>query len=278
MPGTVRATAILADGIAAGDVSGALAELARTALEQCFPELAVLHGVRQDPRWHPEGDVWVHSGLAADQAARLAAEAGLGGWDQATVVLAALVHDFGKAASTQRDGRAWRLARIVLRQDRFRITSHGHAGAGTGPAAVFLDRIGCPPPVTGQVIPLVREHMACIQPPTRHAVARLARRLAPAALEQWAIMCGADHAGRGDPDAPNPATAWLALASSSPPAAPAVRGILTGDHLIAAGMTPGPGFRTILDGAVAAEHDELFTDEEGAIRWLKYRLGQQDQA
>jgi tRNA nucleotidyltransferase (CCA-adding enzyme) len=266
------ATGILTEGIAAGEVGGAVADLARRDLEWCFPELAALHGVRQDPRWHPEGDVWVHSGLAADQAARLAADVGLAGWGRATIVLAALVHDFGKATSTQRDSRAWRLARVVLRQDRFRVTSRGHAEAGTGPAVVFLDRISCPPPVIAQVIPLVREHMACIQPPTRHAVSRLARRLAPATIEQWAMVCGADHAGRGDPDAPNPAAVWLELAGSTLPAPPPVRGILTGDHLIAAGMTPGPGFREILAGALAAEHDGVFTDEEGAARWLRNQL------
>ncbi len=36
-----------------------------------FPELDALRGVPQDPEWHPEGDVWVHTLMVLDVAARL---------------------------------------------------------------------------------------------------------------------------------------------------------------------------------------------------------------
>ena len=31
-----------------------------------YPELAALVGCPQDPEWHPEGDVWVHTGHVMD--------------------------------------------------------------------------------------------------------------------------------------------------------------------------------------------------------------------
>ena len=36
-----------------------------------FPELDALRGVPQDPKWHPEGDVWVHTLMVLDVAAAL---------------------------------------------------------------------------------------------------------------------------------------------------------------------------------------------------------------
>ena len=36
-----------------------------------FPELDALRGVPQDPEWHPEGDVWVHTLMVLDAAAAL---------------------------------------------------------------------------------------------------------------------------------------------------------------------------------------------------------------
>ena len=36
-----------------------------------FPELDALRGVPQDPKWHPEGDVWVHTLMVLDAAAAL---------------------------------------------------------------------------------------------------------------------------------------------------------------------------------------------------------------
>ena len=36
-----------------------------------FPELDALRGVEQDPEWHPEGDVWVHTLMVLDAAASL---------------------------------------------------------------------------------------------------------------------------------------------------------------------------------------------------------------
>jgi tRNA nucleotidyltransferase (CCA-adding enzyme) len=238
-------------------ITTALQVLADTGWEHHFPQIAALHGVEQDPVWHPEGDVHIHSGLAADQAARLSDEAGLVGSDRFVVVAAALAHDFGKVTHTQRTAG--------------RITSRGHAAAGAAPAAAFLRGIGCPEGLIARIVPLVREHMCCTGTPSKPAVRRLARRLTPATITELAIVCGADHAGRGDPYAANPADAWLTAAAGLHVTERPAKGILTGDHLIAAGMQPGPAFRPLLAAALIMQDAGEFTDEDGAIRWLKTR-------
>jgi tRNA nucleotidyltransferase (CCA-adding enzyme) len=276
-------------GVLGTDITAALTVLADTGWEEHFPQIAALHGIRQDRGWHPEGDVWVHSGLAAGQAARLADEAGLAGADRLVVVMAALLHDLGKVTHTQRDGAWWRLLHAATRNPRWRITCHGHAEAGVEPARAFLRAAGCPEALADRVTPLVREHMNCIGRPTKPAVRRLARRLAdgdhdpgghahggppgarrdgPATMTELALVIGADNAGRGNPDAPNPALAWLEVARTLTVTERPPKGLLTGYHLIAAGMPPGPAFKPVLAAALAAQDAGEFDDEAGAVAWL----------
>ena len=40
-------------------------------VDQLFPELKLLVGVPQEPEWHPEGDVDVHTLMVADEARKL---------------------------------------------------------------------------------------------------------------------------------------------------------------------------------------------------------------
>lgn len=244
-------------GTRGDSITAALEVLEETGWERHFPQIAALHGVEQDPEWHPEGDVHVHSGLAGDQAARLAHDAGLTGTDRFVVVMAALCHDFGKVTRTQREGG--------------RIISHGHAEAGVEPARAFLASAGCRADTIARIMPLVREHMCCTGRPTKPAVRRLARRLVPSALAELAIVCGADRAGRGDPSAANPAEAWLEMGRGLSVQERPAKGLLTGDHLIATGMIPGPAFKPVLADALAAQDAGEFEDEAGALRWFADR-------
>ena len=69
-----------------------------------FPELLDLVGCKQDPEWHPEGDVWTHTlhCLDAFASSRIGVE-----WEDLVVGLAVLCHDLGKPSTTYRaeDGR-----------------------------------------------------------------------------------------------------------------------------------------------------------------------------
>jgi tRNA nucleotidyltransferase (CCA-adding enzyme) len=239
-------------------ISAALAVLAESGWLAHFPQLARLAGVPQDPRWHPEGDVLTHSGLAADAAAALADEAGLTGDDRTVVVLCALLHDVGKAEHTQ------------VRADG-RITSYGHAEGGVAPLEELLASIGAPSTVISRIVPVVREHMTATSAggtPSSAAVRRLARRLAPATMTEWSLVCGADHAGRGSGSGPNPTTSWLTVAEAAGVDRRPSKLLLRGDDVIALGHAPGPQYRPVMEAALAAQDEGLFTDHAGAVVWL----------
>ena len=70
-------------------------------LDHWFPELKALIGVPQNPVYHSEGDVWTHTMMVLDEAAKLRHRAANPYW----FMLAAVAHDFGKALCTEeRDG------------------------------------------------------------------------------------------------------------------------------------------------------------------------------
>lgn len=250
-------------------ISKAMQALEDTGWAILYPELSALRGVAQDPAWHPEGDVWVHTAMAADEAAKIADERGLTGVDRAVVVFGALCHDLGKPSTTCVEG--------------WRITSKGHADAGVPLARCFLTSIGAPHGVIARVLPLIREHMAAYgtkdQAPTKPAVRRLARRLAPATMMEWAMVVHADRMGRTSAGR-NGDVAWLWfgtwLSVAQEPARPD-KGLLTGDDLITAGLTPGPGFKLILSAALEAQDNGDFTDHEGALAWLSEELSASQQ-
>jgi len=63
-----------------------------------FPELQALSGCPQEPEWHPEGDVWVHTLQVIDQARRRIDD--LARPQQIAVMLGAVCHDLGKPPTT----------------------------------------------------------------------------------------------------------------------------------------------------------------------------------
>jgi tRNA nucleotidyltransferase (CCA-adding enzyme) len=93
----------------------------------------------------------------------------------------------------------------------------------------------------------------------------------PATLAELALVCAADAKGRGDLHAWSTADAWFEMGRDLKIEERPAKGLLTGDHLIAAGMTPGPAFRPLLGAALAAQDAGEFDDEAGAVRWLDSR-------
>jgi len=90
-----------------------------------FPELRALAGCPQEPEWHPEGDVWVHTLQVVDRARTRIAD--LARAQQLTVMLGAVCHDLGKPLTTAFiEGR---------------IRSMNHEEQGVAPATALLDRL-----------------------------------------------------------------------------------------------------------------------------------------
>jgi len=208
------------------------------ALEKLFPEIQSLIGVPQDPEWHPEGDVFIHTQLAVDRARELIGD--LSYPRQITVMLATLAHDFGKPATTQRiDGR---------------LRSRGHEEGGVAPTENFLSRLNVHTidgyQVRNQVISLVREHLKPGEFYKKRdevgdgAFRRLARRCEPDLLYR---VAKADSLGRNAEWVPrekwygSEAQEWFLqrtkeLEVEQRPPEP----LLLGRHLLELGLEPGP--------------------------------------
>jgi tRNA nucleotidyltransferase (CCA-adding enzyme) len=208
------------------------------AIDQLFPALATLIEVPQDPEWHPEGDVFVHTQLVADRARELIDD--LPYPKQVTVMLAAVAHDFGKPVTTEFiDGR---------------LRSRGHEEAGVEPTEQFLNRLNIHTldgfDVRGQVIALVRDHLKPGEFFKKQeqvgdgAFRRLARKCE---LDLLYRVARADSLGRNAEWVPREqwydaeAQEWFiqrarALAVETLPPAP----ILLGRHLLELGLDPGP--------------------------------------
>ena len=222
-------------------------------VDQLFPELKALVGVVQEPEWHPEGDVDVHTLLVVDEARKLIDD--LEYSKKVTVMLGALCHDLGKPATTKFfDGR-WR--------------AHGHDEAGVGPTESFLDKINIHTldgyDVRYQVIQLVKDHL---KPgmffKTKESIGdgafrRLARKVEPDLLYR---VAKADSLGRNAPWIPKEqhfdaeAQEWfiekvreLDVEEEAP------KPILLGRHLIEFGLKPSPKFGEILTAVYEQQLD-----------------------
>lgn len=233
-----------------------------------FPEIAAMAGVPQEPEWHPEGDVLAHTKYCLDALIRLPE------WQDSTAVrrrylmFAVLAHDFGKPATTVHADR-----RGVLRW-----LSPGHEEAGGPPTQSFLGRIGAPLDLINWVQPLVLHHLAHHHGQTGFsdsAVRRLARKLAPATIDDLCLVMWADHLGRPPLVSPETEVRIQALRDSAHALAvrdSAPRPLMQGRHLLELGLQPGPHFKPILDACAEAQLDGAFTDEAGGRAWLKEYL------
>jgi tRNA nucleotidyltransferase (CCA-adding enzyme) len=228
-----------------------------------FPELQALIGCAQEAEWHPEGDVWTHTLLVVDEAARLARD--LDDDERFVVVLGALCHDLGKPATTVfEDGR---------------IRSRDHEARGEAPTRAFCDRLAVAHDVVDAVVATVKDHLKPFQlwrdrdKIQDSAVRRLALRVP---LERLVRVATADHFGRTTVEAlahDDEAGAWLldmAHRLAVKDAAP--RPLLQGRDLVARGVKPGPQMGALLKESFEAQLDGRFSDVDGARAWLDARL------
>lgn len=200
-------------------------------VSRLLPEMAALVGCEQEPEWHPEGDVWVHTLMVVDEARRAIDDLDRG--RALAVMLGAVCHDFGKPATTAFiDGR---------------IRSPNHEPEGVAPTLALLDRLNVHTidgfDVRHHVVGLTAFHLApgmwhkSSSPVGDGAFRRLAQKVD---LELLARLARADCRGRtGAFDCS--AMDWFlerarALGVEHRPPAP----ILMGRHLLAMGLTPGP--------------------------------------
>jgi tRNA nucleotidyltransferase (CCA-adding enzyme) len=233
-----------------------------------FPEVSALVGVPQEPEWHPEGDVFVHTNHCLDALVTLPSWREGAARTRRILSLSVLAHDFGKAVTTKQ----------AERRGRIRWVSPEHEAAGGPLAETFLQRLGAPLELIEYVRPLVVNHLLHHHGSVEYRdsyVRRLANKIAPATLDELIAVMQADHLGR--PPLISRETALrlehlragakrLALEHAAP------KPIVLGRHLISLGLKPGPQFGPALEAAFESQLDGAFYDEAGGLEWMRNYL------
>lgn len=106
-----------------------------------FPEVEALIGVEQNSVHHAEGDVFTHTMMVLDEAAKYRDEAS----DPFGFMMTALCHDFGKA--------------ICTKMIKGKLCSHGHETFGLPLVEKFLRRITSETRTVSYVLNLTEHHM-----------------------------------------------------------------------------------------------------------------------
>lgn len=233
-------------------------------LDKYFPELNNLINVPQDPKWHPEGDVWIHTMMVIDALAKMDVSS-----KKILYMLGCLCHDLGKVNCTQ-----------ILEDGK--ITSKGHEEAGIEPTISFLNRITNNKKLIEQVCKLVELHLQpsllYISNSSNSAIKRLNNKLIEVELSilDLAIINKADTLGRTTTEALNkytPQYDWIiekfeTLKLSNKKIEPLIKGI----DLINLGYKPNKEFKEILNSCYDYQIDNNVEKKEDVIAYLNQIL------
>jgi poly(A) polymerase len=219
-------------------------------LDVVLPEIARMQGVPQPPRFHPEGDVFVHTCLVLDG---VAPPPGTPAEDRDDLLWAALLHDVAKpdTRTTDPDGR---------------IRFNGHESAGAAESEALLRRLKLPRRTIERVRALVGAHMSFPNLP-RMRPHRLRRFLGdpdfPLHLSLHEADCGGSH---GDLSLAAFCRGRLAHFAAEPVLPPP---LLRGGDLIALGYVPGPALGEALRWVRDRQLDGEIRDREEAVRRVR---------
>ena len=224
--------------------------------EKIWPEIHALIDCPQDPVAHPEGDVFIHTGMVLDEAAKLIGD--LTRPKKIAVMLAALCHDLAKPYTTR------------LENDRIR--AQGHEKIGVKITDQFLERLKLFTfdhyDTRQQILALVEHHAIPHQwyKNPESITDGMFRRLAlKTELDLLYRVARADCLGRKGDFKPEAEEWFIDRARSLEVDARAPEPLLMGRHALALGLHPGPRIGEItravyemqLDGDVVTLDDAI---------------------
>jgi len=215
-------------------------------LQEVLPEISSMKGVAQPPKFHPEGDVFVHTLLLLDHLPQPCPP---------TLAWGALLHDVGKPAT-------FRVA-----PDRIRFDDHVNVGVKI--AEEICHRLRFSGSDTQQILTLVDNHMR-FSHATRMKESTLKKFLRMPAFDQHLALHRADslasHRNLSTYEFVKEKLAAIPAEVLRP--AP----LVNGDDLIAAGHSPGPKFREIFDAVEDGQLEGRFASREAALEFVRLRF------
>jgi len=222
-----------------------------------FPELKALIGIPQEPKYHPEGDVWIHTMMSLDAMRQIVDK---NANNALKLLYATLCHDLGKATTT------------TIEEGRVRAIGHEHAGVELTKSLMY--RLTNNHNFIDALLPLVEHHLKPSQFYAAHSKSSAIRRLATkVTIEELVMVAKADFLGRTTAEAKRreyKAGEWLLeqsqkLQVSTKP----LNNLLQGRDLIALGLEPSPHFKEILETIYNLQMDEKINTKEEALEYVR---------
>ncbi len=153
------------------------------ALDREHDFVRALRGCPQDPIWHAEGDVWVHTRMVCERLVENHAFRALPADQRAIAFAAALLHDVAKPLCT--------------REEDGRITSRGHSGSGENLARRILWARGADLRAREEVARIIEVHQIPFFAIDKPNAARIVHRVSHLARPHLvALVAEADARGR----------------------------------------------------------------------------------
>jgi tRNA nucleotidyltransferase (CCA-adding enzyme) len=218
-------------------------------LKRVFPELDILESIEQGKKYHPEGNVFIHTMLALDNIPIEEREI--------DVMLAILFHDIGKAI----------VENIV---DGDNIHFYGHDKAGAERVREVLGRITENKEILENIEKLIEYHMYPLQMQkelTSKSVKKIASKLN---FEKLIKVHRADMGGKGikyDTDYIENALAIYREIKED------IKPLIGGKELISLGIKPGVIMGEYIKKIYEAQVDEQFMTYEDGIEYTKKIIG-----
>lgn len=227
--------------------------LRELGLLKYFKELEVLINCEQEPEYHPEGDVWIHTLMCLDELAKILEKEKIEDeYKKLYLFYGVLCHDFGKPFCTK--------------EINGKITSYKHESLGIEPTISFLEKLTNEKKFIEIVCSLVKNHLIPFQLYLSHSSEKAVKRLSlKVNIKDLCLVCLADCLGRDLEDKCKcyDAINWLnekakELEIHNEPIKPLVQG----RDLIALGYKPSKEFKEILEFAFDLQIDENLSKEE----------------
>ena len=218
-------------------------------LETLFPEVYATIGVPQNPKYHPEGDVFTHTMRIVQHLAFLGSNK--------EIILAGLYHDVGKAVTT-------------IETNGGDITSRGHEKASVDLAMKYMEKNRFPNKTIDYVCGLIGDHMKLHYKGMK--VSTLRKLIAKPYFDDLIIHAYADcMASDGDISILEEYSETIReIKNRDGIVLPAP--LITGKTLIDIGFKPSPIFKEALEEAYNLQLEGVFSSLEEGIEIVKRRL------
>ena len=216
-------------------------------MQHVIPEFLALQGCEQTPRFHPEGDVYVHTLIMLDL---------LDDEPSLELALAVLLHDIAKPPTFTVD-------------ETGRIRNNGHDRIGAEMAEVILRRLRYSNQIIEDVCAMVANHMNFMNV-QRMRTAKLKRFMARPTyqdeVELHRVDCTSSHGMLDNID-------FLAEKEAEFSKQPLIPSPLVSGHdLIALGFSPGPQIGKILECVQIEQLEGRLSDREAGLAFVREKF------